>query len=752
MEYLNYDMDGYDLHVIKTDRFKTVFYSVNIRFDDERETERYTSLLSRLLIQTSKYYSSLRDINAFCASIYDPSYNIRVLGSGAEDILSLTASFANEKYTEKGMNEKNFKFLSEFIFEPKVVDGGFDREVFETQKEKLLEYYRTLRDNPQNYANSRLAEEMKIRKYDVMKIEELIQSVNGLTAEELYDFYKKVMSEGKLDIFVCGDVDGDEIRDVINKLIKFNGSKRGKINHLVRQENYNKKEKIVIEPSSNTQSNLIVGCKLLDLTDFEYFINMDRVAKEIDKLKTIDIDLSMFDSFTKDSDQVKRLFKKAYEKAYEKTDRQTYQAMEAFIHNLNTMHSRAGAQVPFSSINFGTDTSPEGRMVMKNYLLATDAGLGNHETPIFPISIFKVKEGVNYNEGDPNYDLFKLSCEVSAKRLFPNFSFIDAPFNLEYYKPDDYETEVGYMGCRTRVLADITSDYPVTPGRGNLSFTSINLPRLGIKHGIVSGETDLDGFFKELEELMELVKDQLLERFEIQCSKRIYNFPFLLGQGVWMDSEKLKPTDRLRKVLKHGTLTIGFIGLAECLKALIGKHHGESEEAQKLGLKIIGFMRKKLDEYSKEYNLNFSLIATPAEGLSGRFTNIDKAIYGKIKGVTDKDYYTNSFHVPVYYNISAVKKIQIEAPYHALTNGGHITYVELDGDTAMNVDAFEKIIRVMHDNGIGYGAINHPVDRDPVCGYTGVIGDFCPGCGRKEGEGVPMERIKNASLNSCGGR
>ena len=490
----------------------------------------------------------------------------------------------------------------------------------------------------------------------------------------------------------------------------------------------------------------------LDLTDLEYYINMDRVAKEIDKIKTIEIDLSMFDPFTKDSEQVKRLFKKAYEKAYEKTDRQTYQAMEAFIHNLNTMHSRAGAQVPFSSINFGTDTSPEGRMVMKNYLLATDAGLGNHETPIFPISIFKVKEGVNYNKEDPNYDLFRLACEVSAKRLFPNFSFIDAPFNLEYYDPNNFETEVGYMGCRTRVLADITSDYPVTPGRGNLSFTSINLPRLGIKHGIVSGETDLDGFFKELEDLMDLVKDQLLERFEIQCSKRIYNFPFLLGQGVWMDSEKLKPNDRLRKVLKHGSLTIGFIGLAECLKALIGKHHGESEEAQELGLKIIGFMRKKLDEYSKEYNLNFSLIATPAEGLSGRFTNIDKAIYGKIKGVTDREYYTNSFHVPVYYNISAVKKIQLEAPYHAFTNGGHITYVELDGDTAMNVDAFEQIIRVMHDNGIGYGAINHTVDRDPVCGYSGVIGDFCPGCGRKEGEGVPMERIKNASLNTCGGR
>ncbi len=492
----------------------------------------------------------------------------------------------------------------------------------------------------------------------------------------------------------------------------------------------------------------------LDLTDLDHFINMDKVAKEIDKFKTIDIDLSVFDSFTKDSKQAKRLFKKAYEKAYEKADRQTYQAMEAFIHNLNTMHSRAGAQVPFSSVNFGTDTSPEGRMVMKNYLLATDAGLGNHETPIFPISIFKVKEGVNYNKEDPNYDLFRLACEVSAKRLFPNFSFIDAPFNLEFYDPNNFETEVGYMGCRTRVLANVVDpSKAITPGRGNLSFTSINLPRLGIKHGIVSKEkTDLDGFFKELGELMDLVRDQLLERFEIQCSKRIYNFPFLLGQGVWIDSEKLKPTDRLRKVLKHGTLTIGFIGLAECLKALIGKHHGESEEAQELGLKIIKFMREKTDQYSEENNLNFSLIATPAEGLSGRFTNIDKAIYGKIKGVTDREYYTNSFHVPVYYNISAAKKIQIEAPYHALTNGGHISYVELDGDTAMNIDAFESIIRVMHDNGIGYGAINHPVDRDPVCGYTGVIGDFCPGCGRKEGEGVPIERIKNASLNTCGGR
>ena len=489
----------------------------------------------------------------------------------------------------------------------------------------------------------------------------------------------------------------------------------------------------------------------LEYSEFGNFINMDRIAKDIDKLKTIEIDLSDFDYYAKDSEEVKRLFKLAYDKAMQKTDRITYQAMEAFIHNLNTMHSRAGAQVPFSSINFGTDTSPEGRMVMRNYLMATDAGLGHGETPIFPISIFKVKEGVNYNPGDPNYDLFKLSCQVSAKRLFPNFSFIDSSFNLAAYDPNDYRTEVGYMGCRTRVMSNVADpNKAITPGRGNLSFTSINLPRLGIKHGKVSGKLDIDAFFKELEEKMDLVKDQLLERFEIQCNKRIYNFPFLLGQGVWIDSEKLKTNDRLRKVLKHGTLTIGFIGLAECLKALIGKHHGESKEARELGYKIIEFMRSKTDEYAEKYNLNFSLIATPAEGLSGRFTNMDKAIYGKIKGVTDRDYYTNSFHVPVYYDISIAKKLEIEGPYHNLTNGGHISYVELDGDTAMNTEAFEKIVRMMHDNNIGYGAINHPVDRDPVCGYTGVIGDYCPGCGRKEGEGVPIERIKNASLTNLG--
>lgn len=486
--------------------------------------------------------------------------------------------------------------------------------------------------------------------------------------------------------------------------------------------------------------------ELLDFAGFENFINMDKIAKDIDKLSSIEFDKGLLDGYAKDSDVLLKVFHKAYDIAYMKTDRRTYQAMEAFVHNLNTMHSRAGAQVPFSSVNFGTDTSPEGRMVMKNYLLSVEAGLGKNETPIFPISIFKVKEGVNYNKEDPNYDLFRLSCEVSAKRLFPNFSFLDSSFNKEYYKEGDYRTEVGYMGCRTRVLANVIDESKaITPGRGNLSFTSINLPRLGIKHGIALKErdkADINGFFKELEELMDLVKDQLLERFDIQCSKKLYNFPFLLGQGNWIDSEKLKPNDRLRKVLKHGTLSIGFIGLAECLKALTGKHHGESEEANKLGHKIIKFMRSKCDEYSKEYNLNFTCLATPAEGLSGRFVNIDKAIYGRIKGVTDREYYTNSFHVPVYYNISIAKKIKIEGPYHEWTNAGHISYIELDGDTTKNVDAFEKIVRLMKEANFGYGAINHPVDRDPVCGYVGIIGDVCPGCGRHAGEGVSVEKLK----------
>jgi ribonucleoside-triphosphate reductase len=442
-------------------------------------------------------------------------------------------------------------------------------------------------------------------------------------------------------------------------------------------------------------------------------------------------------SLVGDSAIVKRVQKFATDNANSETDRDTFQAMEALIHNLNTMHSRAGAQTPFSSINYGMDTSPEGRMVIKNLLLATEAGLGNGETPIFPIHIFKVKEGINYNSGEPNYDLFKLACRVSAKRLFPNFAFVDAPYNLKYYKPGCPDTEVAYMGCRTRVVGNIHDPLRETIfGRGNLSFTTINLPRIALKN-----RNDVEGFYKELDEKMELVTDQLLERFEIQASKKVKNFPFLMGQGVWMDSEKLGWEDEIRDVLKHGTLTIGFIGLAECLKALINKHHGESEEAQRLGLEIIGRMRKRMDEKSQEYKLNFSVIATPAEGTAGRFVNIDKDDFGIVEGVTDREYYTNSFHVPVYHEIGAFDKIRLEAPYHELTNAGHITYVELDGDPCSNLQAFEKIVRAMKEAGIGYGSINHPVDRDPMCGFTGIIGDVCPACGRNE-EGVKFERIR----------
>ena len=417
--------------------------------------------------------------------------------------------------------------------------------------------------------------------------------------------------------------------------------------------------------------------------------------------------------------------------------RATYQAMEAIIHNLNTMNSRAGAQVPFSSINYGTDTSPEGRLVMQQLLLATEAGLGRGETPIFPIQIFKVKEGVNYNPEDPNYDLFRLAIRCSAKRLFPNFSFLDAPYNLHYYKPGHPETEVTYMGCRTRVIGNVHDpEREIAYSRGNLSFTSINLPRLALM-----ADGDLEKFFNMLDEKMELVAEQMLERFEVVARKKVYNFPFLMGQGVWLDSEKLKYDEEIREVIKHGTLSMGFIGLAETLKVLIGKHHGESEEAQKLGLKIVSHMKDFVDSKSKEKKLNFTLLATPAEGLSSRFVNIDKKLFGEIPGVTDRDYYTNSFHIPVYFPINAYDKIRTEAPYHAYTNAGHITYIEMDGDPSKNLEAFERVIRCMHDEGVGYGSINHPVDRDPICGYNGIINDACPCCGRTESE-HKFERIR----------
>ena len=463
--------------------------------------------------------------------------------------------------------------------------------------------------------------------------------------------------------------------------------------------------------------------------------------------KDIKIDDDKLDKLTY-TQRVKGIPDKIFDMAIEDTKKQTYQAMEGLVHNLNTMHSRAGAQVPFTSLNFGTDTSPEGRLVNEQFLLATEAGLGRGETPIFPISIFKVKEGVNYNPEDPNYDLFKLAMRVSSKRLFPNFTFLDAPYNLKFYKPGDYRTEVATMGCRTRVYESL---FPESNGtsvrRGNCSFTSINLPRIGIKHGICLGERtepDWDGFYKELDEVLDLVADQLYERYQFQAHMLVRNFPFLMGQGNWLGSEKLGPDDTLESVAKHGTLSIGFIGLAEALVAMTGHHHGESDEMQAKGLEVVGHMREKADDYKfNKYHLNYGIIATPAEGLAGRFTRMDRKRYGTIKGVTDREFYTNSYHVPVYYKISAFDKIDKEAPYHALCNAGHITYVELDGDPSQNLEAFEAVIRHMKEAGIGYGSINHPLDRDPVCGFSGIIpGEVCPSCGRNEEEGPSFERLR----------
>ena len=457
--------------------------------------------------------------------------------------------------------------------------------------------------------------------------------------------------------------------------------------------------------------------------------NAEYMARELPKLVSI---------YGRE-DEMLAAQKAALHFARKETDRATYQAMEAFIHNLNTMHSRAGAQTPFSTINYGMDTSPEGRMVMEKVLLATEAGLGNGETPIFPIQVFRVKKGVSFEPGDPNYDLFKLACRCSAKRLFPNFAFVDAPYNIKYYKEGKPETEIAYMGCRTRVIANVhDTGQEICNGRGNLSFTSINLPRLAIK-----ANGDVNRFFEDLDHKLDMVMEQLLERFEIQCRKHVYNYPFLMGQGVWLDSEKLGPFDEVREILKHGTLTIGFIGLAETLKALIGEHHGQSERAQNLGLEIVSHMRARCDKETKERGLNVTLIATPAEGLAGRFVKLDRERFGTLAGVTDKDYYTNSFHIPVYFKINAYDKIRIEAPYHALTNAGHISYIEMDGNPLDNLEAFEKVIHYMHESGVGYGSINHPVDRDPVCGYTGVIDDECPNCGRHEVDGeLRFERIR----------
>lgn len=420
-------------------------------------------------------------------------------------------------------------------------------------------------------------------------------------------------------------------------------------------------------------------------------------------------------------------------KAWEMTERDVYQACEAFIHNANSMHSRGGGQVPFISLNYGLDTSREGRMVVKNMLLATQKGLGNGETPIFPIQIFKVKDGINVKEGDKNYDLFRLSLETTAKRLFPNYVFVDAPLNLEYYREDDIETHIATMGCRTRVIGNVNGkETPV--GRGNLSFTSINLPLLAIE------SANLEEFFEKLEEYVDLASKQLYERYVYQSKKTTSNFTFLIGQGAWWDGEKLNKNAKLGEILKQGTLSVGYVGLAEALVALIGKHHGESDEAQELGLKIVAFMRDKMDALTDKTGLNYTLLATPAESYAGKALRIARKKHGIIKGVTDKEWFTNSNHIPVEFKINAINKIKKEAPYHALTNAGHITYVELTEDASKNIDALEIYVNAMKESGIGYGSFNVPVDRCIDCGYSGVIYNECPKCGNDDEHAI--ERIR----------
>ncbi len=399
-------------------------------------------------------------------------------------------------------------------------------------------------------------------------------------------------------------------------------------------------------------------------------------------------------------------------------DFEAYQAMEALIYNLNSMHSRAGAQVPFSSINVGTETSEAARRVVRNLLLAYESGLGNGENPIFPNIIFRVKEGVNLNPGDPNYDLLKLAIRVASKRLNPTFSFMDSSFNREY------GDQVSYMGCRTRVMANRRGPV-VTDGRGNLSFTTINLPRIA-----VGAERNIEGFYRDLSRVMDLAIRQLYHRFTIQAKLKVKDMPFVMGQGLYIGSGDLKPDDPIESVIVNGTLSVGFIGLAEALVALTGRHHGQSEESGELAHQIVSFMRRKIDDACGEYDLNYTLLATPAEGLSGRFVKLDRREFGIIPGVTNKDYYTNSFHVPVDYSISSYDKISIEGPFHKYCNAGHISYVEMSAPPLHNLQAVESIVRHMAASDMGYAAINFPVDFCTGCNHLGVINeDTCPACG-----------------------
>ena len=422
--------------------------------------------------------------------------------------------------------------------------------------------------------------------------------------------------------------------------------------------------------------------------------------------------------------------------AVNKTVERVHQAMEAFIHNMNTIHSRGGNQVVFSSINYGTDTSAEGRCVIREILNSTYEGVGNGATAIFPIQIWKKKRGVSYLPEDPNYDLYKLACKVTARRFFPNFVNLDASFNQhEKWRADDperYKYEVATMGCRTRVFENRYGE-KTSIGRGNISFSTINIVRIAIElMGIREKEERIERFFEKLDEVLDITAQQLDERFNFQKTALAKQFPLVMS-ALWNGADKLGPNDTIEPVINQGTLGIGFIGLAECLIALIGKHHGESDEAQALGLKIIKHMRSRVNEYCEKYGHNFSVLATPAEGLSGKFTKKDRKTFGIIPGVTDKEYYTNSNHVPVYYHCSPRHKAKIEAPYHELTGGGHIFYVEIDGDATHNEESIMQIVDLLDQYNMGYGSVNHNRNHCPRCGYENADQntDTCPKCGTK---------------------
>lgn len=439
-------------------------------------------------------------------------------------------------------------------------------------------------------------------------------------------------------------------------------------------------------------------------------------------------------------------YPKSFKFALKETEAETLQAAESLIHNLNTMSSRAGGQIPFTSINYGTCTSLEGQMVINSLLTATMRGLGSGETPIFPIQIFKCKQGVNQNPNEPNYGLFLKAVECSAKRLYPNFANLDAPLNLMHYDPSDPDTEFATMGCRTRVLADRFGRNRLS-GKGNLSFNTLNLVKLGLEHGIVLGrrtEADERGFYRELEHYMDIALEGLLHRFKIQTAQKAKASDFMMREGVWEGGERLGPEDAVGELLKHGSLSIGFIGLAECMKAMYGKHHGEDEAVYQKAYELISFMRDYCDRQSDIHNLNITLFATPAEGLSGKFTKRDHAVYGPIPGVVDREYYTNSFHIPVYYNISAAKKIELEAKFHGLCNAGAISYIELNGNARNNQAAFLKIVQFALQQQVSYFSINHPIDRCSACGYEGIIGATCPSCGSHEND-VHIRRLRRVT-------